>query len=52
MSEHCSRYEDMAVELCNSLPAFVFSHDHQGHGRSEGDRVMVYCYAIILLFLI
>ena len=40
MAEHCSRYNDVAVHF-NGNGAAVFALDHQGHGRSEGDRVHV-----------
>ncbi|XP_068108841.1 monoglyceride lipase isoform X2 [Hyperolius riggenbachi] len=38
--EHCCRYDDLA-QLLTSLDFLVFSHDHVGHGQSDGDRMMV-----------
>jgi len=40
MGEHCSRYEMVAETLTNAGFA-VHALDHQGHGRSEGDRCHV-----------
>ncbi|XP_077307851.1 monoglyceride lipase [Lithobates pipiens] len=38
--EHCNRYDDLA-QLLTGLEFLVFSHDHVGHGQSDGDRMMV-----------
>ncbi|XP_018409448.1 PREDICTED: monoglyceride lipase isoform X1 [Nanorana parkeri] len=38
--EHCGRYDDLA-QLFTSLNLLVFSHDHVGHGQSNGDRMIV-----------
>uniref|UniRef100_A0A803SSH8 Monoglyceride lipase n=1 Tax=Anolis carolinensis TaxID=28377 RepID=A0A803SSH8_ANOCA len=38
--EHCCRYDDLAQMLTGNN-FFVFSHDHVGHGKSEGDRMIV-----------
>ncbi|XP_072276647.1 monoglyceride lipase [Pyxicephalus adspersus] len=38
--EHCCRYDDLA-QLLTGLNFFVFSHDHVGHGQSDGDRMTV-----------
>ncbi|KAG8435915.1 hypothetical protein GDO86_007130 [Hymenochirus boettgeri] len=38
--EHCLRYTDLA-EALTGLNYLVFSHDHVGHGQSEGDRMTV-----------
>lgn len=38
--EHCSRYDDLA-QLLTGLDFLVFSHDHVGHGQSDGERMMV-----------
>ncbi|KAM9325350.1 monoglyceride lipase [Gastrophryne carolinensis] len=38
--EHCSRYDDLA-QILTSLNFLVFSHDHVGHGQSDGDRMTV-----------
>ncbi|XP_053576801.1 monoglyceride lipase isoform X2 [Bombina bombina] len=38
--EHCCRYDDVADFLTN-LNFLVFSHDHVGHGQSEGERMTV-----------
>eukprot|EP00124_Ichthyophonus_hoferi_P005653 Ihof_evm1s882 gene=Ihof_evmTU1s882 len=35
--EHCGRYNQVARQL-NRAGIVVFSHDHQGHGHSEGCR--------------
>jgi hypothetical protein len=35
--EHCGRYDSQAAEF-NKHGILVFSHDHQGHGRSGGER--------------
>ncbi|KAG9472329.1 monoglyceride lipase [Eleutherodactylus coqui] len=38
--EHCCRYDDLA-QILSGLNFYVFSHDHVGHGQSEGDRMIV-----------
>ncbi|XP_063282317.1 monoglyceride lipase isoform X1 [Pelobates fuscus] len=38
--EHCCRYDDLA-QLLTGLKFLVFSHDHVGHGQSEGERMTV-----------
>uniref|UniRef100_H0UZY9 Monoglyceride lipase n=1 Tax=Cavia porcellus TaxID=10141 RepID=H0UZY9_CAVPO len=38
--EHCGRYEDLAQMLVG-LDLLAFAHDHVGHGRSDGERLMV-----------
>jgi alpha-beta hydrolase superfamily lysophospholipase len=38
--EHIGRYEDLAVRL-NTHGAVVVGPDHAGHGRSDGERVMI-----------
>lgn len=38
--EHCARYEHIA-QLLITKGYIVYSLDHQGHGRSEGDRAYV-----------
>ncbi|XP_075039731.1 monoglyceride lipase [Mixophyes fleayi] len=38
--EHCNRYDDMA-QILTGLNFLVFSHDHVGHGQSEGERMIV-----------
>ncbi|ESN91723.1 hypothetical protein HELRODRAFT_96384 [Helobdella robusta] len=43
--EHCQRYNDFAMTLVQNNN-FVFSHDHVGHGKSEGDRVHVTNFSI------
>ncbi|XP_063797247.1 monoglyceride lipase [Pseudophryne corroboree] len=45
--EHCSRYDDMAQKL-TSLNFLVFSHDHVGHGQSEGERMTVSDFQIFI----
>lgn len=35
--EHSGRYDRQAAEF-NRKGLLVFSHDHQGHGRSAGER--------------
>ncbi|XP_033097258.1 monoglyceride lipase-like [Anneissia japonica] len=37
IAEHCERYNVFASKLSKS-GIFVFSHDHVGHGQSEGKR--------------
>ncbi|KAL9959396.1 hypothetical protein ACROYT_G032718 [Oculina patagonica] len=37
---HCSRYEKLGSALADQ-GYLAFSHDHVGHGRSEGERVQV-----------
>ncbi|RUS91256.1 hypothetical protein EGW08_000968 [Elysia chlorotica] len=39
-AEHTGPYTQLA-ELLTAQNFFVFGHDHQGHGRSEGDRVHI-----------
>ncbi|KAK3800510.1 hypothetical protein RRG08_043828 [Elysia crispata] len=39
-AEHVGPYTQLA-ELLTDQNFFVFGHDHQGHGRSEGDRVHI-----------
>lgn len=39
-AEHCGRYTAIATEL-TSLGLVVVSHDHRGHGKSEGSRLYV-----------
>ncbi|XP_022258446.1 monoglyceride lipase-like, partial [Limulus polyphemus] len=39
-AEHCMCFDDLAKTLaCHEL--LVFSHDHVGHGRSEGPRTLI-----------
>ncbi|XP_015771963.1 PREDICTED: monoglyceride lipase-like [Acropora digitifera] len=38
--EHCSRYETLGTALAEE-GFLAFSHDHIGHGRSEGERVQI-----------
>ncbi|XP_066499945.1 monoglyceride lipase isoform X2 [Hoplias malabaricus] len=38
--EHCGVYADVAQKL-NQHALFVFSHDHVGHGQSEGERMNI-----------
>uniref|UniRef100_UPI00398F868D monoglyceride lipase-like n=1 Tax=Pristiophorus japonicus TaxID=55135 RepID=UPI00398F868D len=38
--EHCGRYKRIIAMLLNQS-LLVFSHDHIGHGQSEGPRMMV-----------
>lgn len=38
LGEHCARYHHVANAL-NAAGFVVYGLDHQGHGRSEGDRV-------------
>ncbi|KAK2841266.1 hypothetical protein Q7C36_012845 [Tachysurus vachellii] len=45
--EHCSGYADVAQTLTqHSL--FVFSHDHVGHGQSEGERMNIKNFQIYI----
>ena len=41
IGEHSGRYDHVARVLCNASSAVVFALDHQGHGKSEGDRMFV-----------
>ncbi|OQS07143.1 alpha/beta-hydrolase [Thraustotheca clavata] len=43
VGEHCSRFEDFFQNLANSSIA-VFAMDHQGHGKSEGERWDIDCF--------
>ncbi|XP_005387107.1 PREDICTED: monoglyceride lipase isoform X3 [Chinchilla lanigera] len=43
--EHCGRYDDLAQMLVG-LDLLVFSHDHVGHGRSDGERLVVYDFQV------
>ncbi|XP_022081071.1 monoglyceride lipase-like isoform X2 [Acanthaster planci] len=38
MGEHCERYNKLAQQF-NNIGILVFTHDHIGHGKSEGSRV-------------
>ncbi|MFT7804457.1 monoglyceride lipase-like [Arapaima gigas] len=38
--EHCGCYGDLAQSLIKQ-DLLVFAHDHVGHGKSEGDRMVV-----------
>ncbi len=41
-AEHSGRYEHVAERLCREdVGAAVIGVDHRGHGRSEGERVMI-----------
>lgn len=40
VAEHCLWYTELAMYLIES-GFYVFSHDHVGHGQSEGDRVHI-----------
>ncbi|XP_064606375.1 monoglyceride lipase-like isoform X1 [Liolophura sinensis] len=40
VAEHCLWYTKVAEILVN-IGCLVFSHDHVGHGQSEGDRVHI-----------
>ncbi|XP_048879593.1 monoglyceride lipase-like [Brienomyrus brachyistius] len=40
VGEHCGRYSSLAQSL-SQRGLIVFAHDHVGHGRSEGERMMV-----------
>jgi acylglycerol lipase len=41
VGEHCGRYDTFAKRMCAELGVAVVSLDHQGHGKSEGDRLFV-----------
>lgn len=41
LAEHCGRYEHVARAINEGLGMSVYSMDHQGHGRSEGERLWV-----------
>lgn len=45
VGEHCSRYEDFAQILAKQ-GFFVVSHDHVGHGRSDGERVQISSFSV------
>lgn len=45
VGEHCSRYEEFAQVLAKQ-GFLVVSHDHVGHGRSEGERVQISSFSI------
>lgn len=38
--EHSGRYDELAENI-SSLGILVFSHDHIGHGRSNGEKMMI-----------
>ncbi|RUS71858.1 hypothetical protein EGW08_020380 [Elysia chlorotica] len=40
LAEHVGPYTQLA-ELLTAQNFFVFGHDHQGHGQSEGDRIHI-----------
>jgi acylglycerol lipase len=41
VGEHCGRYAGFAQRMCDALGVAVVALDHQGHGKSEGDRLFV-----------
>lgn len=43
VAEHSGRYEQVARRICREMPipTVVVALDHQGHGRSEGNRQFV-----------
>eukprot|EP00123_Amoebidium_parasiticum_P020983 comp59632_c0_seq1/m.47856 comp59632_c0_seq1/g.47856 ORF comp59632_c0_seq1/g.47856 comp59632_c0_seq1/m.47856 type:complete len:641 (-) comp59632_c0_seq1:9-1931(-) len=43
--EHSGRYDTVAPYF-NQIGVVVFAHDHQGHGRSDGDRGEIKDYSI------
>lgn len=43
--EHCGRYDDLAQMLVG-LDLLAFAHDHVGHGRSDGERLVVYDFQV------
>jgi alpha-beta hydrolase superfamily lysophospholipase len=45
--EHIGRYEHVASAL-SERGAVVWGHDHLGHGRSEGDRVLVTDFEVLV----
>ncbi|XP_078342764.1 monoglyceride lipase-like isoform X1 [Oculina patagonica] len=45
VGEHCSRYEEFGHQLAKQ-GFLVVSHDHVGHGRSEGERVQISSFNI------
>lgn len=45
--EHLGRYDYVAQRLAD-LGAHVFGPDHQGHGQSDGERVLITDYAIVV----
>ncbi len=44
--EHCGRYEHVAERLVADGAA-VYAIDHVGHGRSEGDRVLIEDFELV-----
>lgn len=44
---YCARFEQFAKKL-NEIGAYVFSHDHIGHGDSEGDGWYIDDYKILV----
>ncbi|KAI1892196.1 hypothetical protein AGOR_G00130830 [Albula goreensis] len=45
--EHCGPYSDLAQAL-SAHSLLVFSHDHVGHGRSEGERMVIEDFQIYI----
>ncbi|AOP31514.1 putative monoglyceride lipase [Skunkpox virus] len=45
--EHSGRYEELAENI-SSLGILVFSHDHIGHGRSNGEKMMISDFSIYI----
>ncbi|WAR25514.1 MGLL-like protein [Mya arenaria] len=41
--EHCLFYTELA-ELLKKQGFYVFSHDHVGHGQSDGDRAHIHSF--------
>lgn len=48
LAEHSRRYDNFARLLCSELDVVVVSHDHVGHGKSEGERVMVETFDVFV----
>ena len=49
VGEHSGRYDRLAAELHSKLDAYIFSHDHHGHGYTHvvfNRHVMYYIHVI------
>ncbi|ALF05031.1 putative monoglyceride lipase [Vaccinia virus] len=46
--KHSGRYDELAENI-SSLGILVFSHDHIGHGRSNGEKMMTLVQHVVTI---